>query len=191
VVDPARKGSAVNRKERTSEMLAGGRLDEIVPLVYDELRGIAAAYMRRERIGHSLQPTALANEAYLRLVDETRIEWRGRAQFLAIAARAMRRILVEHARARGTAKRGGDRDRVSLSDSSGVFTAPQVDVLDLDETLEALARVDPRKAQIVELRFFAGLTTEETAEALGLSTTTVEDDWYFARAWLRRRLGEA
>jgi RNA polymerase sigma factor (TIGR02999 family) len=172
-------------------MLAGGRLDEIVPLVYDELRGIAAAYMRRERIGHSLQPTALANEAYLRLVDETRIEWRGRAQFLAIAARAMRRILVEHARARGTAKRGGDRDRVSLSDSSGVFTAPQVDVLDLDETLEALARVDPRKAQIVELRFFAGLTTEETAEALGLSTTTVEDDWYFARAWLRRRLGEA
>jgi RNA polymerase sigma factor (TIGR02999 family) len=181
----------VKRKEQASDMLAGGRLEELLPLVYDELRSVAAAYMRRERIGHTLQPTALANEAYLRLVDDTRIEWKGRAQFLAIAARAMRQILVEHARAHGAAKRGGGRGRVSLSDSSGVFAAPQVDVLDLDETLEALAAVDPRKAQVVELRFFAGLTTEETAEVLHLSTTTVEDDWFFARAWLRRRMGEA
>ena len=181
----------MTHREHAGRLLAGGRFDDLLPLVYDELRGIAATYMRREHVGHTLQPTALANEAYLRLVGDTRIEWKGRAQFLAIAARAMRQILVEHARARGTAKRGGGRSRVSLSDSSGVFSTPQVDVLDLDETLGALAEVDPRKAQVVELRFFAGLTTEETASVLELSTTTVEDDWYFARAWLRRRMGGA
>ena len=119
---------------------------------------------------------------------DARIEWKGRAQFLAIAARSMRQILVEHARARGAVKRGGDHVRVTLSDTSGVLDESTVDLLDLDDALSALAEVDSRKAQIVELRFFAGLSMQEIAESLKLSMTTVEDDWYMARAWLRRKL---
>jgi RNA polymerase sigma factor (TIGR02999 family) len=170
-------------------MLASGKLDALVPVVYDELRALAAAVMSHERRAHTLQPTALANEAYLRLIDATNVAWKGRAQFLAIAARAMRQILVDHARARAAAKRGGDRLRVTLSDTStGGLGRPELDLLDLDEALAELAAADPRKAQVVELRFFAGLKMKEVAELLEVSQTTAEDDWYFARAWLRRRL---
>ncbi|MHC4940010.1 MAG: sigma-70 family RNA polymerase sigma factor [Planctomycetota bacterium] len=174
-----------------SRLIEAGNFDELAAVVYEELRGLAGAYMRRERSDHTLQPTALANEAYLRLVGDERIEWKGRAQFLAIAARSMRQILVEHARVKAAAKRGGDHVRVTLSDTSGVLADSTVDLLDLDEALEALAAVDARKAQIVELRFFAGLSMKEVGETLNIGMTTVEDDWYMARAWLRRRLAES
>ncbi len=164
------------------------RLDALVPDVYEELRRLAAAYMRKERETHTLQATALANEAYVRLADETRIRWRGRAQFLAIAARAMRQILVEHARRRGAEKRGGGLARVTLSDTAATFGQPVLDIVALDEALSALGALDDRKAKVVELRFFAGLSTQEAAEALDISETTVDDDWALARAWLRRRL---
>ncbi|HEX5139071.1 MAG TPA: ECF-type sigma factor [Planctomycetota bacterium] len=169
---------------------AGDRtgLDVLVPHVYDELRRLAGGYMRGEREGHTLQPTALANEVYLRLVDQTKVKWRGRAQFLAIAARAMRQILVDHARRHGAEKRGANMARVTLSDTAATFGQPVLDLLDLDEALTALGTLDDRKANVVELRFFAGLTTKEAAEALDVSETTVDDDWAMARAWLRRRL---
>jgi RNA polymerase sigma-70 factor, ECF subfamily len=163
-------------------------LDALVPHVYEELRRLAGAYMRGEREGHTLQPTALANEVYLRLVDQTKVKWRGRAQFLAIAARAMRQILVDHARRHGAEKRGADRGRVTLSDSAATFGRPALDMLDLDDALSALGALDERKARVVELRFFAGLTTKEAAEALDISETTADDDWALARAWLRKRL---
>lgn len=165
-----------------------GRFDALLPVVYEELRELAGAYLRRERAAHTLQPTALANEAYLRLVDETKIEWRDRAQLLAIAARAMRQILIDHARRRGALKRGGGRERVTLSDAPGIAGDAPLDLLELDAALEALEALDARKSRVVELRFFAGLTLKEVAEALGVSLTTAEDDWYFARAWLRGRL---
>jgi len=177
---------------RTLEAADGGDragLDAIVPDVYDELRRLAGSYMRREREAHTLQATALANEAYVRLADQTRVKWRGRAQFLAIAARAMRQILVDHARRRDAEKRGGDLVRVTLSDTAATFGQPVLDLLALDEALTALGALDERKARVVELRFFAGLSTKEAAEALDLSETTVDDDWALARAWLRRRLG--
>jgi len=178
-----------DKRADASRILVAGRLDELVPLIYGELRGIAAAVLAAERPGHTLQPTALANEAYLRLIDSEKIEWRGRAQFLALAARSMRQILIDHARARAAAKRGGDRVRVTLSDTSAEDLAGWApDVLDLDEALEELAAHDARKAKVVELRFFAGLDMREVAEVLAISQTTAEDDWYFARAWLRGRL---
>jgi len=177
-------------RDAINRLIEAGDFDALTEIVYGELRALAGAYMQRERANHTLQPTALANEVYLRLVGKTNIEWRGQAQFLAIAARAMRQILVDHARAKATAKRGGDRARLSLSDTSGIVDDAAIDVLDLDEALAALHELDPRKAQVVELRFFAGLTTREAAEALQLSTTTVDDDWFMARAWLRRRLAE-
>ncbi len=165
-------------------------LDALLPEVYAELRRLAGSYLRREQAGHTLQATALAHEAYVRLVDESRIRWRGRAQFLAVAARSMRQILVDHARRRGAQKRGGGRARLTLHDSEAPFGRPDLDLLALDEALEALGALDPRKARVVELRFFAGLTAKESAAALDLSETTVEDDWAFARAWLHRRLAE-
>lgn len=169
---------------------AGDRtgLDALVPEVYEELRRLAGSYMRNEREAHTLQATALANEAYLRLADQTKVQWRGRAQFLAVAARAMRQILVDHARRHGAEKRGAGRARVTLSDTAATFGQPVLDLLALDEALTALGALDERKAKVVELRFFAGLTTREAAEALGASETTVDDDWALARAWLRRRL---
>jgi len=169
---------------------AGDRtgLDALLPDVYEELRRLAASYMRQERKSHTLQATALAHEAYARLADETKVRWRGRAQFLAIAARAMRQILVDHARRHSAEKRGADRTRVTLSDTAATFGRPVLDLLDLDDALLALGALDDRKARVVELRFFAGLTTKEAAEALEVSETTVEDDWALARAWLRRRL---
>jgi len=163
-------------------------LDALLPEVYDELRRLAASYMRKERETHTLQATALANEAYVRLADQTKVKWRGRAQFLAIAARAMRQILVDHARRHGAAKRGAGIARVTLSDTTATFGQPVLDLLDLDDALTALGMLDDRKAKVVEMRFFAGLTTKEAAEALEVSETTVDDDWALARAWLRRRL---
>jgi RNA polymerase sigma-70 factor (ECF subfamily) len=181
----------VGRQPDANVLLVAGRLDELVPLVYDELRQLAAAILRQERPGHSLQPTALVNEAYLRLIDATRVEWQGRAQFLALAGRLMRQILVDHARAKGAAKRGGDRARVTLVDESGGPRGTQeLDLLDVDEALGELAALDARKAKVIELRFFAGLEMREIAEVLRIGMTTAEDDWYFARAWLRRRLGD-
>jgi RNA polymerase sigma factor (TIGR02999 family) len=163
-------------------------LDALLPVVYDELRRLAASRLRRERGGHTLQPTALAHEAWMQLVDAPRVQWRGRGQFLAVAARAMRQILVNHARRRGARKRGGDLERITLADRAAAFGQPQLDLVALDEALEALGAIDERKVRVVELRFFSGLEMKEIADVLGLSQTTVEDDWYLARAWLRQRL---
>jgi RNA polymerase sigma factor (TIGR02999 family) len=158
-------------------------------LVYAELRRHAAAQLRRERPGHTLQPTALVHEAYMRLVDQRRADWQNRVQFLAVASQMMRRILVDRARARHAGKRGGHAARVSLDDAANV-PAPDagVDVLDLDAALDRLASVDPRKSRIAELRFFGGLSLEETGHVLNVSAKTVERDWQTARAWLYRAL---
>jgi RNA polymerase sigma-70 factor (ECF subfamily) len=176
-------------REKISEILAAGDLDSLMPIVYDELRGLAAAQLRRERAGHSLQPTALANEAYFKLVDTAKAGMQGRAHFFGVAARAMRQVLVEHARRKQAAKRGGGFQRVTLSIADGLGVEPLFDILDLEEALEELARLDERKARVLELRFFAGLTMEEVATILDVSAKTVEADWYMARAWLKTRLG--
>jgi len=163
-------------------------LDEVVPLVYGELRRIAHRYMRRERPGHSLQTSALINEAYLRLVDQRKQHWQNRAHFYAIAAKLMRRILVDHARARGYAKRGGRALRVSLGKGLAVSDRRTAEAVALDDALKDLESIDPRKSQIVELRFFGGLDLEEAAETLGISVATVEREWRAARAWLHRAM---
>jgi RNA polymerase sigma factor (TIGR02999 family) len=167
--------------------------DKLVPIVYAELREQAARYLRRERSGHTLQTTALVHEAYLRLIELRRIDWQNRAQFFAIAARLMRRILVEHARSRRAAKRGADPRRVPLDVAAEVAVGDAasdsvVDVLALDDALGRLEEMDPRRGRIVELRYFAGLPVAETAEALGISPATVQREWATARAWLRREL---
>jgi RNA polymerase sigma-70 factor, ECF subfamily len=193
---PAAEDGAVaeESRERTARLLTevrgGSRnaLEALLPLVYEELKTIAAAYMRRERGSHTLQPTALVNEACLRMLDAPRIEAHDRRQFFAVAARVMRQVLVDHARRHDAQKRGGDMERVTLSDEVGALAGADLDVLALDEALTQLARLDPRKAQVVELRFFAGMTSKEAGAVLGMSETTAEDDWYMARAWLRDRL---
>jgi len=162
-------------------------LERLLPLVYGELRKLAASYMRRERSDHTLQPTALVHEAYLRLVDQRAVDWRNRAHFFGIAARMMRRILVDHARRRQAAKRDGAAYRISGSaDSDEAERDP--DLLALDVALDGLEALDPRQARIIELRFFGGLTVEETAEVAGISTATVKREWQTARAWLAREL---
>ncbi len=164
-------------------------LDKLMPVVYDELRRLAGNYLRRERPDHTLQPTALVNEAYLKLVDQRKARWQNRAQFFGVAAQLMRRILVDHARVRQAQKRGGsDQQQLSLSYADRVAEKPDVDLLALHEALNQLALIDPQQARIVELRFFGGLTIEETAEILGISHATVERDWTLSRAWLRREL---
>ena len=163
--------------------------EELMPLVYAELRTLAAKYLRRERVNHTLQPTALVNEAYLRLIDQRKVEWQNRAQFFGLAARLMRNILVDHARSHQAAKRGGQQLSVSLSRADRVSKEPEIDLVALHETLERLAAHDQQKGRIVELRFFGGLTIEETAEVLEISHATVERDWKMARAWLRCELG--
>lgn len=163
-------------------------LGELLPAVYDELRSMAARQLGRERREHTLQATALVHEAWLKLVDQRAQDWQNRAHFLAIAATAMRRVLVHHAEAVKAAKRGGGRGRVTLTDRPGEVSEDPLDVLALDEALEALAQEDPRKAKVVELRFFAGLENREVALALGVTERTVERDWRMARAWLRRAL---
>jgi RNA polymerase sigma factor (TIGR02999 family) len=164
-------------------------LDRLMPLVYAELRRLANNYLRRERANHTLQPTALVNEAYMRLVDQKNARWQNRAQFFGVAAQLMRRILVDHARLHQALKRGGsDQERLSLTNIERVADKPDIDLLALHEALNELAEVDPQQSRIVELKFFGGLSIEETAEVLGIGHATVERDWKMARAWLRSKL---
>ncbi len=163
-------------------------VSELVPLVYGELRRIASSFLRRERPGHTLQATALVHEAYLRLLRDEDLSFENRAHFLGIAARAMRQILVEHARARDAAKRGGERRRITLDEAVAATGNPDIDLLAVDEALQRLAALNAQHARIVELRFFGGLTNEEAAEALGVSVATIKRAWTVARAWLFREL---
>lgn len=163
-------------------------LDRLMPLVYDELHRLAHAYMDREQHGHTLQTTALVNEAYLRLIEQRRMNWENRAQFFGIAAQMMRRILVDFARRRHYLKRGGDALRVSLGEAADTVEMRSADLIALDDALRSLAEVDRRKSQVVELRFFGGLSVEETALALSVSPSTVLRDWSLAQAWLYREL---
>lgn len=163
-------------------------LDKLMPLVYEELRRLAHRQMRRERIDNTLQTTALVNEAYIRLIDYKRIRPQNRSHFFAIAAQAMRRILIERARSRKSAKRGSDAPKLSLEEAANLAESRDWEILALDEALSNLAAIDPRKSQIVELRYFGGLTIDETAEALGVSTPTVERDWHIAKLWLHREI---
>ena len=165
-------------------------LDQLMPLVYDELHRLAGAYLRRERREHTLQPTALVNEAYLKLIDQRNARWQNRAQFFGVAAQLMRRVLVDHARAYHAAKRGGPRHNISLSNAHRFGDEPDLDLLALHEVLERLAEIDGRQSRIVELRFFGGLTIEEAAEVMEMSHATVEREWKMARAWLRRELSK-
>ncbi len=193
--------SAVRPADVTGLLIAwsagdAGAGERLLAAIYDELHGQAARAMRREGDAHTLQPTAVVHEAYLRLVDQRRVAWRNRAHFFGIAAQMMRRVLVDHARARLAGKRGGALQRVSLSGVGGAGienkegSEADVDVLALHEALERLAALEPRQARLVELRYFGGLGIEDTAEALEVSPATVKRDWAVARAWLRRELGE-
>jgi RNA polymerase sigma-70 factor, ECF subfamily len=165
-----------------------GALERLLPLVYDELKQLAASQLRRERDEHTLGPTALVHEAFFRLVDQRSVSWQGRAHFFGVAAQAMRRILVDHARRRSAAKRGRQHQVTLDSEAAGADEAPADEVLAVDEALERLAAVDPRQAKLVELRYFAGFSIEEAAELLEISPATAKRDWTFARAWLQREL---
>jgi RNA polymerase sigma-70 factor (ECF subfamily) len=164
-------------------------VNRLMPLVYDELRALAESYLQHERPDHTLQATALVHEAYMRLIKQEDVDWQNRAHFFAVAAQAIRRILVDHARGRQSAKRGGGRKRVCL-DQNLALPECELDLLALDEALQELARLHERQARIVELRFFGGLSLKEVAGYLGLSARTVEGDWHMARAWLRSQLRE-
>jgi RNA polymerase sigma-70 factor, ECF subfamily len=186
-----------SRRASVPELLTSARTGDqsavaaLMPLVYDELRRLAAGYLRRERPGQTLQATALVNEAYVRLVKDSKLVWQDRAHFIGIAAHSMRQILVDRARARGSLKRGGERRQVTLDESAAAETGAIADVLAVDEALTRLATLDPQQARIVEMRFFGGLTVEETAEAIGISSATVKRDWSVARAWLHRELASS
>jgi RNA polymerase sigma factor (TIGR02999 family) len=177
LVDDARRGHAA-------------AMSELLPIVYQELRRVAAGYLRRERPGQTLQATALVHEAYLRLLREQQVSWQNRAHFCAIAANSMRQILVERARARHAAKRGGGQQRITLDEAVAPAQGddPGVDIDALDQALTRLAALDPQQARLVELRYFGGLTIEETAEVLGVSPATVKRSWVVAKAWLRKEL---
>jgi RNA polymerase sigma factor (TIGR02999 family) len=164
--------------------------DELMPLVYEELRRQAARYLRKERRDHTLQATALINEAYIKLVGQKNVRWQNRAHFFAISAQAMRRILVDHARSKHRDKRGGDAEKMSLEDATMIAAgeSKSVDLIALDEALIKLAKKDEQKARIVELRYFSGLSVEETAEVMSVSANTVERHWTMAKAWLHREL---
>ncbi len=167
--------------------------EDLFPVVYDELRRIAKGYMSRETPGHTLQPTALVHEAFLKLVDQTRADWKGKTHFFAVGAKVMRRLLVDHARERGALKRGAGWQSVTLSealDPLGGETLDREQLLDLDAALDQLAEIDEREAKVVTRRFFGGLTVEQAAEVIGVSKRTVENDWRHAQAWLRLRLSE-
>ena len=172
------------------EMSGGNRraADELIPHVYTALKQIAAAHLRRERPGHTLQATALVHEVYLKLVDQSQVTWRNRAHFLGVAAQVMRRILVDYAKARGRSKRGGDVIRTTLDEALDVGQDRTLELLEIDQALEQLAKHDERQAQVVEMRFFGGLSVEETAEALGISEPTVVREWAMAKAWLHQTL---
>ena len=166
--------------------------DRLLPLVYDELRRLAAQKLTREKPGQTLQATALVHEVYIRLVDAERsAHWNSRGHFFGAAAEAMRRILIEQARRKGSLKAGGGRQRVDLSDVEPEITGPQVDLLALDEALKKLEQKEPRKAELVKLRFFAGLTNQQAAEALGISASTADNDWAYAKSWLRVEMSAA
>ena len=167
-----------------------GALARLMPVVYDELRRLAASYMRRERPDHTLQATALLNEAYLRLIDQTRVAWQGRAHFFGIAARMMRRILMDHARQHRAVKRGSGGRKLPLEDALEEPVRQDVDLIALDEALTRLEELDPRQGRVVELRFFAGLEVNEVAEVLAISPATVKRDWAVARAWLHREISQ-
>jgi RNA polymerase sigma factor (TIGR02999 family) len=187
---------AISSASPTDLLLAWGRgdpdaCDRLMPLVYDELRRLAGHYMRSEPVNHTLQATALVNEVYLRLVDVDRIQLEGRAHFFALAARMMRRLLVDSARARGNDKRGGRLRRVPLDEASGVVANSRLNFEALDEALQKLESIHPRKVQVVELRFFGGFSVEQAADTLRVSTDTVKRDWRFAKLWLLRELSDA
>lgn len=176
--------------EMLLELKDGGDISaRLLPLVYDELRRLAQSYLRSERPDHTLQPTALVHEAYLRLVDQSRVEWQSRAHFYAVAAQMMRRILIDHARSHATEKRGGSGKRLSLDEAAFLPEERAADLVALDEALKQLAATDERKSRVVELRFFGGLSVKETAEVLGVHVATVERDWVVAKAWLYREVG--
>jgi RNA polymerase sigma factor (TIGR02999 family) len=164
-------------------------LDQLIPLVYDELRRLARGYMRREKEGHTLQTSALIHEAYLRLVDQKNVQWNNRAHFFGVAAQLMRQILVDHARSRSRAKRGGNAQKVSLAELSAI-SVELAEVIALDDALNELAELDSRKSQIVEMKFFGGLTNEEVAEVLKITSRTVEREWRKAKAWLQRAISK-
>jgi len=163
-------------------------LDQLMPIVYEELRRQAARYLRKERPGHTLQTTALIHEAYVRLVDQRHLQLQNRAQFFGIAAQLMRRILVDHARTKNRVKRGGSNVKVSIDDATFAVKGQDLDVVALDEAFQRLAEIDEQQSTVVELRFFSGLTVEETAEVMGISKATVKRDWSMAKAWLHREL---
>jgi len=163
-------------------------LDQLMPLVYDELRRLAKSYLRRQRQNHTLQATALVNEAYLRLIGQSTVSLQNRAQFFGLAATLMRNILVDHARAQHAANRGGSQYMLSISKADRLSAKPALDLVALDDALKDLAAIKPQHSRLVELRFFGGLTIEETAQLLGVSHATVERDWSFARSWLRREM---
>lgn len=165
-------------------------LNELMPLVYDELRGLAKRYMNRERVSHTLQTNALVNEAYLRLINQQNVDWQNRAHFFAIAAQVMRHLLVDHARSKQYAKRGGGAQQITLDEGSATAPEQSIELLALNEALDRLAAVDERKSKIVELRYFGGLSSEETAEVLGVSEITIKREWLKAKAWLFRELNQ-
>ena len=182
-------------QEITRLLLAWGAgdkaaLDELMPLVYAELRKLARGYMRNQPADHTLQTTSLVNEAYLRLIDSSRVNWQDRTHFFAISAQLMRRILVDFARARNSQKRGGEAQKVELDEALAVPLDQKTDLVALDEALKSLAELSPRQSQVVELRYFGGLSEEEIAEHLEISVRTVRRDWSIARAWLFRKLSE-
>lgn len=167
------------------------RLDDLLPLIYDELKRLAANYLRRERSDHTLQPTALVNEAYLKMVDITQVSWQNKAHFIGVAANQMRRILVDHARTHNAKKRGGEFHILTLNEEIDKSDEQSTELVELDDALNELARMDPTKAKIVELRYFGGLTMEEVAEVLDVSTITVKRHWKMTKAWLYGRLAKS
>jgi len=163
-------------------------LDTLLAQIYDELRSIAGSYLRQERADHTLQPTALVHEAYARLIDQTQVPWSDAAHFRAITAKVMRQVLIDHARKHGAIKRGGDRLKVTLTDTDGAAQMNVLDLLELEEVMGKLQELDERKARVVELLFFGGMTHKEAALVIGVSQKTIEADWYMARAWLGKQL---
>ena len=163
-------------------------LEKLTPLVYDELRRLAGRYLRHERPGHTLQSTALVHEAYMKLVGQTSVRWQNRAHFFGIAAQMIRRILVDYARGRRAGKRGSGAEKLSLDEAIALRGSPDLDLIALDDALDGLAKIDPRQSHLVELRFFAGLTLEETAEVMQMSIATAKRDWVSAKAWLSREI---
>jgi len=163
-------------------------LDSLLPLIYNELRRVAESYLRRDRPGHTLQATALVNEAFLRLIDQGQVNWQNRAHFFGAAANLMRQILIQHARANHAAKRGGERQKLYLDEAGDLAQSDDLDLIALDDALRDLEAVAPRQCRVVELRYFGGLDIEETAEALSISPATVKREWTMAKAWLRREI---